>query len=419
MLRENGYEVDFIDCLNPFHPEIAKVHNIKIAHRKHQGHGKYPKEEISKPHVLNNIPMTYNRYGIPPALFRESLHCRKTPAAVFVTSMMTYWYPGIFEAIRIIHEELPGVPVVLGGNYVTLCSEHARNSGADYTISGSIGEIKITALLKELTGDDIVLMPDLNNLDSFTYPAYDLLAYQDQVPILTSRGCPFKCSYCASPILNQTYCVRDPIKVVDEIEFWRRRLGICDFSFYDDALLVNPHQMVVPMMQEIIKRNLNCRFHCPNGLHLRYIDHEIGSLMFQSGFETIRFGFESSDSQIQIKTGGKVKNSHLEEAVCHLKKAGYQTDDIGIYLLCGMPGQTFSDVLESIHFVKRCGAKPILAEYSPIPGTGLWPDSIDSSPYPIQDEPLFQNNSLLPCQNEKLSYSMYRKLKSIARDTKF
>ena len=212
--------------------------------------------------------------------------------------------------------------------------------------------------------------------------------------------------------------MRNPIKVVDEIEYWRNHIGIFDFSFYDDALLVNPGELAIPMMKEIISRDLDCRFHCPNGLHLRYIDEEMATLMIQAGFITLRFGFESSDNQNQIETGGKVKNSHLEEAVFHLKAAGYQTDDIGVYLLCGIPGQTFSDVLESILFVKRCGAKPVIAEYSPIPGTELWQASIETSPYPIQEEPLFHNNSLLPCQNEKLTYEMYLELKSIAQEKK-
>jgi radical SAM superfamily enzyme YgiQ (UPF0313 family) len=415
LLRDNGYKVDLIDCLNPFHPGLKEADKIKITVRKFPGHGKYPKEEIVKPTALKNIPQKYNRYGITPALFRQSLRNCEKPAAVFVTSMMTYWYPGVFEAVKIIREEMPGAPIVLGGNYVNLCPEHALHSGADYLVSGSVGEEKIPMIVKDITGEDIQRMPDLRDLNTYSYPAYDLLPYQDQLPILTSRGCPYRCTYCASHLLNKNYHVRDPIKVVDEIAFWHNRLNITHFSFYDDALLVNPEEMAIPMLKEIIKRKLTCQFHCPNGLHLKYMNEELSMLMFEAGFETIRFGFESADLKIQTETGGKVKNSHLEEAVSHLKTAGYKTEDIGVYLLCGMPDQTFSDVYESICFVKSCGAKPIITEYSPIPGTDLWDRAAATSPYPIAEEPLYHNNSLLPCQGEKLTFPMYRELKLIVK----
>lgn len=416
LLRENGYNVQLIDCLNPFHPGLKTAENIKKVNRKKFGHGKYPREEICKPSPLKDIPLKYSRYGITPALFRQSLQNIDKPSAVFVTSMMTYWYPGVFDAIKIIHEELPNTPVIQGGNYVTLCPDHAKNSGADYIVYGSCGEAEIPLLIKDIISENIQHLPDFDDLNSYPYPAYDLLPYMDQLPVLTSRGCPFRCSYCASHLLNKGYRVRDTIRVVDEIEYWHRRYNVSHFSFYDDALLVNPDELAIPMLKEIIRRGLNCRFHCPNGLHLRYVNEELSRLMYQAGFKTIRFGFESSDLNIQCETGGKVNNAHLEEAVSHLKAAGYQKEDIGIYLLCGMPDQTFSDVLESIHFVKSCGAKPVIAEYSPIPGTALWDKAVAVSPYPIEEEPLFHNNSLLPCQNEKLSYAMYRELKSLLKE---
>jgi radical SAM superfamily enzyme YgiQ (UPF0313 family) len=98
-----------------------------------------------------------------------------------------------------------------------------------------------------------------------------------------------------------------------------------------------------------------------------------------------------------------------------LKQAGYKSEEIGIYLLCGLPGQRAAEVEESIRFVKSSGARPIIAEYSPIPGTDLWNDAVAASPYPIDREPLFHNNSLLPCQNSDLTYERYQKLKLICR----
>jgi radical SAM superfamily enzyme YgiQ (UPF0313 family) len=173
--------------------------------------------------------------------------------------------------------------------------------------------------------------------------------------------------------------------------------------------------MFIPLAKELVKRKLPCRFHCPNGLHLREITGEIATLMFRAGFQTIRFGFETSDMIRQRDTGGKVKNRDLEMAIACLKHAGYHNRDIGVYLLCGLPDQEAAEVRESINYVFSRGAKPIIAEYSPIPQTALWEQAKKVSPYPIADEPLYQNNTLLPCRHDGLDYAMYRALKMLTR----
>jgi radical SAM superfamily enzyme YgiQ (UPF0313 family) len=410
ILRENGYGVQYLDCLNPAHPELNSDTHIRIPKKRNAGHGKFFRETIPKPGPLKGITKNYNRYGITPRSFINELkNCRK-PDLVFVTSMMTYWYPGVHDVIRLVKREMPDIPVILGGNYVTLCREHASSLGADVTISGN-GEKQIPYVLKVLLGDELSKIPDYHHLDSYPYPAFDLIPFNDQVPILTSRGCPFRCTYCASHLLSDGFIRRDPLKVVDEISFWNTRFGIEHFSFYDDALLINPEELAIPMLVEIIKRQLSCHFHCPNGLHLREITDHLSRLMFQAGFKTIRFGFETSNTKMQVDSGGKVTNEQLKEAVLYLKHAGYHSQDIGIYLLCGLPFQEAEEVRESIEYVKSCGARPIITEYSPIPGTPLWETSIEASAYDLTREPLFHNNSLLPCQWKKLTYAMYQELK--------
>ncbi|HPD56547.1 MAG TPA: radical SAM protein [Smithellaceae bacterium] len=415
LLRQNGHHVSYIDCLDAYHPEMLAR---ELKPRRHAyGRGKFFRQVIPKPDKLKFLPKNYCRYGILPEILRNDLRKQQNADIVLVTSMMTYWYPGVFEAIRIIKEELPCVPVALGGKYATLCYEHAaKYSGADYIISGA-GETQILELLEKLFGEKPTHLPDEDNLDSYPYPVFDLIGKIEQLPITTSRGCPYRCSYCSSHILNKKFLRRDPVKVADEIEHWQKNYGIINFSFYDDALLVEPDKMIIPLLAEIKKRNLTCQFHCPNGLHLREIDATLAKLLYTSGFKTIRFGFETADFQKQKETGGKVVNKELEDGVMYLKKAGYKTDDIGIYLLCGLPGQRASEVQESIDFVRACGAKPMLAEYSPIPNTKMWAEAVASSPFDIQAEPLYHNNSLLPCRNDDFTYDVYTKIKAALKNS--
>lgn len=414
LLRANGVDVYFVDCLEPYPSDFLPNGASSRPKRKSTGSGSYPRQLIPKPDFLKNIPRNFYCYGISPQRFLQSLKLIPLPDVVMVTSMMTYWYPAVHTTIRLVHEAFPGVPVVLGGNYVTLCPEHAARSGAEFTLPGP-AELTIPALMKNLYRYEMPFLPDHDHLDSHPYPAFDLIRHADQVPIMASRGCPYHCSYCASRLINDRFLRRDPIRIADEIEHWFSHLDIRHFSFYDDALLSDPSGMAIPLFKELIRRNLPVSFHCPNGLHLREMTPEISALMFRAGFKTLRFGFETSNHLRQTSTGGKADNRELIDAVDHLKRAGYRSEAIGIYLLCGLPGQSAEEVMESIRFVRSCGARPIIAEYSPIPGTGLWKEALAASPFPIATEPLFQNNTLLPCRNDSLTYDMVQSLKSMCR----
>lgn len=414
LLRANNHRISYIDCLDPY-SSLMLQKSGQVPKRHVYGHGRFFRQVIDKPDCLKVLPRSYCRYGIDTDVFRVELGRYPETDMVLITSMMTYWYPGVFEAIKIVKEMLPGVPVVLGGKYASLCYDHAvTNSGADYVICGRGGK-QILEIFQKLFNEDIIFKPDEDDLDALPYPAFDLLHRIDQVPIITSLGCPNRCSYCSSHILQKNFIRRDPIKVVDEIEHWQKNFGVIDFSFYDDALLVSSKKMIIPLLLEVKRRKLSCRFHCPNGLHLREIDSKLSKILYDSGFKTIRFGFETADFQLQKETGGKVKNEELRKAVIHLKNAGYKTDDIGVYLLCGIPGQKTADVTHSIDFVLKCGAKPVLAEYSPIPGTRMWIDALMASPFDIQHEPLYHNNSLLSCRNDDFSYEVYSKTKAMLK----
>ncbi|HWR68418.1 MAG TPA: radical SAM protein, partial [Desulfomonilia bacterium] len=385
VLRKNGCRVEFVDCLS----------TEDDTPRKPGGHGRFRRQRIPKPPQLSSVPRHYARYGIGLEEFVRELHSVPRPDAVLVTSMMTYWYPGVFEAIRLVREHLPGVPVILGGVYATLCTDHARSfSGADHVIPHQ-GELAILRLLGEIWGEPPGFVPDGEDLDSIPYPCFDLVRDLPYVCIRTSRGCPFSCTYCASSYLCGKQRLRDPVKVVDEIEFWNREYGVSDVAFYDDALFT-PRDHARRLLLELLARRATVRFHCPNGLHASQITPEIATLMHQTGFATVRLGLETTSPLRQYASGGKVTNDEFVRAMESLHGAGYGTDDIGVYILCGLPGQDAAEVFDTVRFVQDSGGRPRLSEYSPIPHTRDWEAALRTSPYPLGEEPLFHNNTLLP-----------------------
>lgn len=412
ILRSYGSVISYIDCLDRFH-----ARSTAAGHGMRHGRGPYQKKHISNPHGLEDIPRKYARYGIKPEWFRHDLRRLQPPDLILVTSMMTYWYPGVQETIQIIRKVFPAAPIVLGGIYATLCFEHAvAHAGADQVVKGG-GENSILTLAKDYADYAFERMSsdfDVNKLDTYPYPAFDLQPKPDYIPLLTSMGCPFSCSYCASHLLNPKQMRRSPRLIVAETEYWHKKFAVTDFAIYDDAFLFEAEKHALPLLEGIIRAGLRVRFHTPNALHIRWISQETARLMFKAGFETVRLGLETGLFEDRAAFDKKVGPKEFMQAVSFLKAAGFSKKQLGAYLLVGLPDQPIASVEASIHIVKQAGITPVLAYYSPIPGTALWNKAVAASRYDLNTDPIFTNNAIMPCQKEPFSWKMISHLKSLA-----
>jgi len=310
---------------------------------------------------------------------------------------MTYWYPGVREVITLARKVHPGVPILLGGIYARLCPDHARHcSGADTVLMGADPR-SLLSCLEEYGVTSPSPPPSSHNEP---YPAFDLMSRIDYVCLLTSTGCPYRCRYCASHILSPVFSKRDPERVLEEILYWHGRFGVRDFAFYDDALLIEAETHLAVLLKHLERLKLDVRFHTPNAIHAKEITPEIAGLMRRCGFKTIRLGLETADFSMRQALDDKVAEGEFEQSVHYLLEAGFFSNQIGAYILVGLPGQTVDSVIKTIGFVEDAGAIPYLSEYSPIPGTGLWDEALRCSKYDLDAEPLYHNNTILPCWNE-------------------
>lgn len=395
ILRENGLKVSYMDCLDRFHPNQDPPARIQW-----DGRGPYPKTSIPLPSELQaglpDLTRNFSRYGIDPLWFRRDLKNLPRPDLIFVTSLMTYWATGVRETIKIIKQVFPDVPVVLGGIYASLCHDHARDhSLADRVIQGP-GESCLKALVKEFIGIDLDFIPDPHDLDSYPFPALDLVRKMTYAPIMTSRGCPFSCDYCASSFLEPKLRQRSPDHVFKEIQHWHQSYGIQNFAFYDDALLVEGKAHAFLLFERIIASGMDLKFHTPNGVHIREITPRAADLMFRVGFSHLRLGLETARFSEERPHDVKVKEVEFFWAVKNLIAAGFGTEQLGAYLLCGLPGQAVEDVAASMALVKKSGIVPVLAFYTPIPHTPLWETAVNSARFDITRHPVLTNNTLFP-----------------------
>jgi len=371
-LDARGARFHLIDCLSPF-----------------RAPGKFRRQEIEFPGDLPfRFRRSYARYGICREEFRQRIKEMGEFDAVFLTSVMSYWYPGIQLAIEEIKKVSPEAPIILGGIYATLWPEHAKQAcQPDFLCTGPIDGCAKT--LANFLGLDPA--PKRRERPWYLLPGlFDQTGYW---AVRTATGCPFSCSYCASRIVSGAFLPRSPQEVISEISFLYAR-GIRQIAFYDDALLVDFKSRLGPILKGLLHKDIRIAFHTPNGLHARLINKDVARLLVRANFQSIRLSLETTNPVRQEETGGKVTSRDLEEAVKNLLSAGMPAKAIGVYLLVGLPDQNLDEIEEGIKYVKGLGVRPYLAEFSPIPGTVEWKRLEKKGIVSTRMDPLMTNNTL-------------------------
>lgn len=266
--------LDLLDRAQPGAYETAK--EAKKASRQ-TGRGKFHREEVEKPAIYAGTPRIYARYGMPFRAFLEKLDQMPQMDLIFVTSLMTYWVEGVAVTVNTLKEKFPAAKIILGGIIPSLVPpRHLENLIHADTFIGGYGESRVLEIVKD-HGGRILEYPDFSGIDSLPYPAVELLGNQDVLPLLTSRGCPFHCTYCASDILNEKFIQRDYQQIRDEILFMANTYGTRHFAVFDDALLIDKRKRFFKVFGTLGDEDGLC-FHTPNGIHAREIDEETAEI---------------------------------------------------------------------------------------------------------------------------------------------
>ncbi len=384
ILRDNGFEIKLIDCME-----------VNEQKRKEDGRAPFIKEKVAKPVSLKGVKKYFRRYGISPQELQKRFLEADKPDLILITSIMTYWYPGTQEALKIARERFPGSKIIVGGIYPTLCDHLSVNTlrEADLIVKGNeIG--KLYSFIEDVFSLSLFKKPHMDNLDVLPFPCYDLYENIAFVPLLTSFGCAFKCTYCATPYMYPAITRRNPASVIDEIKFWRQK-GVKKYVIYDDNFLYQKELYAKPLLKSIKKLPFKIDIYNPNAINAAFVNEEIAMLLADAGFREVRLGLESINPSTQKDTGGKVNLSSFEKALFFLKKAGFG-NNIYAYILAGLPFQKWEEVKQTIDYVASSGAKPYLAEYTPIPHTTLFEKFYRYARYLIKEDAIYQNNALFP-----------------------
>jgi hypothetical protein len=363
---------DYLDRLVPFVAGHGQFRSDRW------GRGRFYCERVPRPAFFKTIPRYFRRFGLPRKMFEDFLRKEGPFDFVLIQTMMTYWYQGVREVIEDIRGLWPRAKIVLGGNYVTLCSSHAEKLEADLLVTGR----ELEPLWKYLD-----IKPHSNQ------PAlWEIYQKLNTAVLKITDGCPFNCTYCSVPRVYGKFKARPLERSLAELEMLSQS-GVENIAFYDDALLFEAEKVLLPFLEEVLKRNIKVNFHSPNGLNARFIDRQTAALMVRAGFKSFYLGFESGSVQWQRATGSKVFCDELARAVKLLTAAGAKPADITAYQILGHPRIDIQQLEASMHFVNGLGIRGTLADFSPIPGT---PDGEYCSKWVDMAEPLMHNKTAFP-----------------------
>ena len=218
--------------------------------------------------------------------------------------------------------------------------------------------------------------PDITNLDNLPFPAWDLVDVEKyrsiwlkqhgyfSMNMVTTRGCPYHCNWCAKPIWGQRYNSRSPENVADEMKWLKGKFVPDHIWFADDILGLKPNwiEKFAARLKEI---GAVIPFKCLQRADL--VNEKTAAALAKAGCKTVWIGAESGSQEIlnAMDKGDKVED--IYRATRLLREHGIE---VGFFLQFGYPGETWQDVQKTLKMVRECGPDDIGISVSyPLPGT--------------------------------------------------
>jgi anaerobic magnesium-protoporphyrin IX monomethyl ester cyclase len=284
------------------------------------------------------------------------------------------------------------VVILCGADATDHYSEYFAH-GADFCILGE-GEETLLELLNDLlagrepsrvigvasrTTMPLTRRPDITDLDKLPFPAWDLVDVEKyrsiwmqhhgffSMNMVTTRGCPYHCNWCAKPIWGQRYNSRSPENVVAEMKWLKESFAPDHIWFADDILGLKPH-WIERFALLLNEANAVIPFKCLQRADL--VNEKTAAALASAGCKTVWLGAESGSQKIldAMDKGDQVQD--IYRAAKLLRENGIE---VGFFLQFGYPGETWDDVQKTLKMVRECMPDDIGISVSyPLPGTNFY-----------------------------------------------
>jgi anaerobic magnesium-protoporphyrin IX monomethyl ester cyclase len=328
-------------------------------------------------------------------------------------------YPHILQVIK---NADPEIITVAGGAHVTVCQEDVLSDpNCDYIITGEAEESffdlidaiqgkrtleSVDGLGWKQDGSELTLNPKvkwLDDLDQIPFPAYHIMKLEryfglqathgkrhakEFAPIITSRGCPAKCSFCsANKMFGYKFRKRSVENIMSEIRFLKESYGVKEIMFEDDNVTAE-RKHATELFTRLIEEKMELTWDTPNGVGLWSLNEEMLDLMKESGCTRLNFPVESGDQEILKNIIKKPLDLlRVQNLLAHCRKIGLE---YGMFLVIGSPGEKLSDIWTSFKFAAKAGCyNPHISVATPYPGTELY-DQCKENDYFVNEYSLDQ-----------------------------
>jgi radical SAM superfamily enzyme YgiQ (UPF0313 family) len=315
-------------------------------------------------------------------------------------SVVSENYDSAIQFCKTIKEWNKDVITILGGPHVTFMDkETCQSEFADVVVRGE-GEFTFYELVEYYLGDNLngsirglgdikgitfglsngeiirtAKRPFINDLDILPFPARDLINENDYLirgGLITSRGCPGACIFCAaSALAGGKYRVRSIDNVIDEIEQLINIYGYDTLYIMDDTFTAIPNR-VVEFCEKKKKRNLSFKWYCESRADAG--SYELFKMMAENGCNKIQFGAESGSQEVLDAIRKKITIEQIENSVRWAHEAGIQ--NIMCSFIIGHHTDTHESIKMTIEFAERLVLKydifPIFSVNTPLPGTFIY-----------------------------------------------
>lgn len=296
-------------------------------------------------------------------------------------TVLTRGYQQSKNIIHYLKQKHKNLPIVIGGTQVTAApKEVMKDLKADFAIIGE-GELTLLELamviqkgkksfrkimglgFKTANGKVVINQPRplIKDLDSLPFPAWDLMPPKKYriapvlepakafpiAPILTSRGCPFNCSFCASNVTwRRKIRFRSPKNVLAEIKMLKNDFGIKEIHFCDDNFTMDIKR-AEEICDFLINEKINLSWQCPNGVRIDRLTLPLLKKMKKAGCYALGLGIESGNQQILNKNNKNLNLGVVPQVLKNIKKVGIES--YGFFIL-GLPGDNKNTIQETIDF---------------------------------------------------------------------
>lgn len=297
--------------------------------------------------------------------------------------------PQYEESVRVARflKQNTNIPIIAGGPHVTAMQyvpkvpELMPTDCFDYVLTGP-GERTLERIFKEglpsqrkITGEPL---PVGKNLDWLPEPARDLVnmdRYKLEIlgkkatPLMTSFGCPYSCSFCSEPILNNKFKAYSPERVVSEMKNLNERYGIEGFIIYDDVYSIDAKR-AIEIANLIKKEGLDVVYRCTTRATDFIRKPELADKLYSTGCVEICIGLESADESILKHNDKGMSVEANKKGIAAIKKSGARCLT---YMITGLPGCTIESEQKSLDFIKDTHADEVgWYMLAPFPSTPLW-----------------------------------------------